>query len=139
VETIYSVGYSGRTLDELVTILEDSGLKTLVDVRSFPSSRKTDFDKNVLEAELPKRGIEYLHLPGLGGYRDQPYRKYTDTEEFEKHLEKLEEAAREKQTAFMCLERDPADCHRRHISHALKQRGWTVRHLVEPGETQATL
>jgi uncharacterized protein (DUF488 family) len=34
-------------------------------------------------------------------------------------------------TAFVCAERLPWKCHRRHIAQALAARGWDVRHIIE--------
>lgn len=137
--TIHSVGYSRRTLDELVTMLKNAGVTHLADVRSHPSSRREEFDGNHLRRTLPERGIQYTHHPGLGGLRDQPYEEYRKTSTFLDALSELETIATDTPTAFLCLERDPADCHRRHIATALREQGWTVTHLVDAGHSQTTL
>ena len=38
--TLYTIGHSTRTLDELVSALKAHGIETLVDIRSFPMSRR---------------------------------------------------------------------------------------------------
>ena len=51
-------------------LLKRHGVGRLADVRTLPGSRRLPhFAKAVLEAELPQRGVAYLHLPGLGGLR----------------------------------------------------------------------
>lgn len=135
---VYSAGYSGRSYEELVETLESHGVERVADVRSLPSSRREEFSKENLEDSLPRNGIDYRHIPELGGYRDD-YRAYAETPEFREALSRLETLARDAPTCFLCLERDPADCHRRHVADALRLDGWTVIHLVEEGQGQATL
>ncbi len=68
--TIYTIGHSTRTLDELVAALLAHGIGTLVDIRSFPMSRRLPhFNRESLERELPKHGIAYVWMRELGGRR----------------------------------------------------------------------
>ena len=68
--TIYTIGHSTRDFDELVAALRGHGIATLVDIRSFPVSRRMPhFNREYLEVELPKRGIAYVWLKELGGRR----------------------------------------------------------------------
>jgi uncharacterized protein (DUF488 family) len=70
VATIYTIGHSTRTLDELVAALHGYGIKTLVDIRSFPMSRRLPhFNRESLEQELPRCGIAYIWMKELGGRR----------------------------------------------------------------------
>ena len=104
--TIYTIGHSTRGLDELVAALRGHGVATLVDIRSFPMSRRLPhFNRELLEQELPKYGITSVWLKELGGRRkkvlqDSPntalrhesFRNYADymmTEEFEKGIARL--------------------------------------------------
>jgi uncharacterized protein (DUF488 family) len=106
VATTYTIGHSTRTLDELVAALRGHDIRTLVDIRSFPMSRRLPhFNRESLEAELPKHGIAYVWMKELGGRRkkirkDSPntglrndsFRNYADymlTEEFGKGIERL--------------------------------------------------
>jgi uncharacterized protein (DUF488 family) len=106
VATIYTIGHSTRTLDELVAALRGHCIKTLVDIRSFPMSRRLPhFNRESLESELPRCGIAYVWLKELGGRRkktrdDSPntglrndsFRNYADymmTAEFEAGVERL--------------------------------------------------
>jgi len=70
VATIYTIGHSTRTLDELIAALHAHGIGTLVDIRAFPMSRRLPhFNRESLERELPKQGIEYVWMKELGGRR----------------------------------------------------------------------
>jgi hypothetical protein len=98
--TLYTIGHSTRTLPELIAALQAHSIETLVDIRSFPMSRRLPhFNRESLESALPAAGIRYLWMKALGGYRkkirdDSPnvalrnvsFRNYADhmlTPEFE--------------------------------------------------------
>ncbi len=104
--TLYTIGHSTRTLDELVAALKAHGVATLVDIRAFPMSRRMPhFNRESLEAELAARGIRYVWMKELGGHRkkireDSPntglrndsFRNYADymlTPEFEGAIARL--------------------------------------------------
>ena len=144
--TIYTVGHSTRSLDELVAALRAHGIAKLVDIRSFPMSRRMPhFNREYLEAELPKRDIAYVWLKELGGRRkkmlqDSPntalrndaFRNYADhmmTEEFASGIAKLLEIASTGKTAIMCAERVYFQCHRMLVSDYLTAHGHTVLHI----------
>src|SRR5664280_1109534 len=110
--TVYTIGHSTRAFDELVAALKAHGIRTLVDIRSFPMSRRMPhFNRESLEVELPKRGIAYVWMKELGGRRkkirnDSPnsglrndsFRNYADymlTDEFAQGIERLLEIVRE--------------------------------------------
>jgi uncharacterized protein (DUF488 family) len=112
VATIYTIGHSTRRLDELAFALRAHSIRTLVDIRSFPMSRRLPhFNRESLEVELPKHGIAYVWMKELGGRRkkirnDSPntglrndsFRNYADymlTPEFARAVERLLEIARE--------------------------------------------
>jgi uncharacterized protein (DUF488 family) len=109
--TVYTIGHSTRTLNELVAALKAHNIRTLVDIRSFPMSRRMPhFNRESLELELPKLGIAYVWIKELGGRRkkirnDSPntglrndsFRNYADymlTDEFAQGVERLVEIAR---------------------------------------------
>jgi len=144
--TIYTVGHSTRTFDELGQALAGHGVATVVDVRSFPMSRRMPhFNREVLETELPLRGIRYEWMKELGGRRkkirhDSPnlalrndsFRNYADymmTDEFGRAIERLLEFAEQGKTAYMCAERVYFQCHRMLISDFLAAHGHTVLHI----------
>jgi len=83
--TIYTIGHSTRTLDDFIAILKAHGIERLVDIRSYPASRRLPWfqgpqhppfmtdeegDRNTaLETTLPAVGIEYVWMRALGGRR----------------------------------------------------------------------
>lgn len=146
-KTLYTIGHSTRTLDELVAILKAHGVKTLADVRSIPKSRHVpQFNQDSLKIELPKHKIHYLPIPELGGrrhtrkdsingaWRNASFRGYADymqTPEFAAGIEELIKIAQKSPTAIMCAEAVPWRCHRSLIGDAMLVRGWTVLDLMD--------
>jgi uncharacterized protein (DUF488 family) len=66
VTRLYTVGYQGRSLAELLDSLSRAEVQRVVDVRELPLSRKPGFSKTALAAALAERGIEYVHVKPLG-------------------------------------------------------------------------
>jgi MFS family permease len=139
---IYSIGHSTRSLDDLLNLLKPHGIEALVDVRRFPRSRHNpQFNKEILEKQLPARGIEYHWLgDSLGGFRGsgdkggfQGYAAYMETEDFQRGLTALEAIGTSKRTTLMCAEKLFFRCHRNLIAEALTKRGWRVYHIIEAG------
>ncbi|RKY29766.1 MAG: DUF488 domain-containing protein [Candidatus Omnitrophota bacterium] len=129
---IYTIGTSNRSIEEFINILKSYGIKNVVDVRRFPTSKFSHFKKENLEKYLENEGIKYIYLGDLlGGYRKEGYEKYMETEEFEKGIERLKKIAEKQLTTIMCSERFPWRCHRRFISKKLKLSGIEVVHIIE--------
>ncbi len=149
---VFTVGHSTRTAEEFLAILKTLDIKLLVDVRSFPGSRRyPQFNKDALAELLAKEQIEYRHLPSLGGrrrpradskniaWRNTSFRAYADhleSEEFKQGIKELLELARTKQTAIMCAEAVWWRCHRSIIADYLKSIGVVVRHIVDAGQAE---
>jgi uncharacterized protein (DUF488 family) len=154
VSTLYTIGHSTRSLDELVSALKAHGIETLVDIRAFPMSRRLPyFNRESLEAELPRQGIRYIWMKSLGGYRkatreDSPhtalrnasfrnYADYTLTPEFAEATGELLRLAENSRTAYMCAERAYFRCHRMIVSDWLVAHGHEVLHIDAEGPTRA--
>ena len=148
--TLYTIGHSTRSLDELVSALKAHGVETLVDIRAFPASRRLPhFNRESLEVELPEHGIRYVWMKALGGYRkatrkDSPhialrnasfrnYADYTLTPEFVQAMDELLRIAGQSRTAYMCAERVFFHCHRMIVSDWLTAHGHDVLHIDDEG------
>jgi uncharacterized protein (DUF488 family) len=138
--SITTIGYEGRTVDELIGDLADAHVKVLVDVRLTPLSRKPGLSKKGLAARLRDAGIDYVHLPDLGNPRDNRagfrrgdatavarYRAVIRTPEGQAALEQLIRLATHRRVALMCFEHDPAECHRSMVADALAAAGAIVQ------------
>lgn len=148
--TLYTIGHSTRSLDELVAALKAHGVMTLADIRAFPVSRRVPhFNRASLEAALPAAGIAYAWMKELGGYRKKllehspnlalrsaGFRNYADymmTSEFQKAVGELVRMAQRAPTAYMCAERVWFHCHRRLVSDWLVAHGNSVLHIDSEG------
>ncbi len=134
---IYTIGHSTRSWKEFVKILKAYGIEIIVDVRRFPSSKKFPwFSKEHMEKALKGEGIKYFWIEELGGYRKGGYANYTQTQEFEKGLEKLLEIAEKGKTAMLCSELLWWRCHRRYIADILVKRGTEVLHIWNENKSE---
>ena len=67
---VHTVGHGTRPIEELVAVLTAAEVRTVVDVRRFPGSRRhPQFGQAALDAALAAAGITYRHAPELGGRR----------------------------------------------------------------------
>jgi uncharacterized protein (DUF488 family) len=147
---VYSIGHSNIGAEELFALLEPAGVRTLVDVRAFPASRRhPQFARDALAASSAEHAVAYRWTPALGGRRPaaavssphvawevaafRNYADYADIQEFAAALRDLEALARAVPTAFMCAEALWWRCHRRLIADRLLVGGWDVRHIGAGG------
>lgn len=131
---IYTVGHSGRLLEEFLSLLKEYGISLLVDVRRFPTSRKFPwYQREYLEGRLNEADIQYMWLGELlGGYRTGGYLKYMGSSEYSEGIDSLIKAAKKtSRTAIMCSEKLWFRCHRRYISDTLVERGFNVIHIID--------
>ena len=134
--TIFTIGYERLLPAELVAELEAAKVKRVIDVRFRPQSRRPGMSKTRLGQLLGEHGIAYEHRRALGTPADLRWLFHAGrTDEaavaYRKHVEatapdalatlagELEGGPR---TALLCLEEDPAGCHRRVITDALRER-----------------
>jgi len=151
--TLYTIGHSTRTLEELIAALQAHSIGTLVDIRAFPMSRRLPhFNREALEKTLPEAGIRYRWIKELGGMRkksleespnvalrNNSFRNYADymlTPEFESAIAELLDTAEHSRTAYMCAERVYFKCHRMLVSDWLVAHGHEVLHIdnVKPAK-----
>ena len=149
---VWTIGHSTRTIDEFIEALASQEITTLVDVRSFASSKKfPHFNQSALSGSLATAGIEYIHVRQLGGRRRarkdshntawqnagfRGYADYMETEAFREGIERLLDLARTDRTAIMCAEAVWWRCHRSLIADYLKSKGVVVTHILGPKKTE---
>ena len=150
--TIFSIGHGARSLDAFLDLLRGAGVRRVVDVRSFPGSRKhPHFGKDALAQSLASEGIAYEWERDLGGFRkprpdsrhtairNAGFRGYADhmeTDDFRTARDRLIETSRDVPTAYMCAESVWWRCHRRMLSDALLVAGCDVRHIMDRGKQE---
>jgi uncharacterized protein (DUF488 family) len=130
---IFTIGYEGTTVGEFIEALKKAGVERVIDVRALPLSRRPGFSKSPLRAALEESGIEYVHLNALGtpahGRAAARAGRHADLERIYSGQLELPEAiaqsaqmldlATEKPSALLCMEREPAHCHRTLLLNAV--------------------
>lgn len=145
---IYTIGHSNLSVEEFTLLLDGHGVDTVVDIRSFPGSKRSpQFAEENMREWLPR----YVRLPKLGGRRrdkssdpainagwENPsfksYADYSLTDEYGEGLDELLELSGSRTLAIMCGEPVPWRCHRAIVSNSLVARGVPVFHIM-PGGT----
>jgi uncharacterized protein (DUF488 family) len=146
VTDVFSFGHSTRSADEIVAILGAHGIQRVADVRAHPGSRQ---HPHVASAEmrgwLAEAGIDYAHLPSLGGRRRpqpgspnsgwtnaqfQGYADHIGSAEFQAGLRELLDLCSRAHTTCMCSEAQWWRCHRRMICDAALVAGHPAIHIM---------
>lgn len=152
---IVTLGHGTLGEELFVEVLGDASVRELIDVRRFPGSRRNpQFGQDAMASWLPAAGIEYRHLPALGGrrsggestnvgLRNEQFRAYAHhmaSDEFAggvAELESIDSALDEGRVAVMCSESVWWRCHRRLLAdHLVLVEGVTVEHLFHDGRLQ---
>jgi uncharacterized protein (DUF488 family) len=134
----FTIGYTGRTLEEILNLLISNQIKTLLDIRQFAVSMyRPELSKSNLRQSVEARGLHYEHMPELGvprdirakaietGTRDVIWAWYDENvvrsyigSNLHRFLNGIEHPV-----ALMCVEIDPGECHRHRLFLALEAMG----------------
>lgn len=150
---VFTIGHSTHDFDEVLEMLRTNKVTALVDVRSYPASRKfPQWNQEAIEEALPT-DIEYQWIRDLGGRRHTPsgvsspnegwrvkgfrdYADYMSSAPFVSGLAELMQVAKQSVPAIMCSEAVPWRCHRRLITDALLVAGVEVFDIMSPSSTR---
>lgn len=131
---LFTIGYEGFTLESYLRRLITNDVRVLVDVRKNAYSRKYGFSKNILQKGCEGVGIKYIHIPQLGIDSSKrqtletqhdydvlfdEYERTTLVENWSYLLELKSIVDANVRVCLTCFEKDPRQCHRTHIAHAL--------------------
>ena len=144
---LYTIGYSTRSLEEFINILQIYKITLVVDVRTSPKSHHVPwFNRENLKEALKKEKMGYMHLPQLGGlrkpnknsvnkgWRNAHFRGYADymqTADFFRGLKELNSLIKKgAKITIMCAEAVPWRCHRTLIADAEVTRHYEVLEII---------
>src|SRR3954468_4913397 len=140
-----TIGHSNLPADRFITLLRDSKVSAIIDVRSVPFSRWCPwFSSKPLATRLTADGLAYLQLGDeLGGRPRDPqlycdgiadYEAMARRPEFCAGLDRVIDETRRHRVCLLCSERDPLDCHRcLLVGRALAEQGLTPGHIRADG------
>jgi uncharacterized protein (DUF488 family) len=144
---IWTIGHSTRSIEEFLAILKSFKIEVLIDIRSYPGSRRyPHFNQEALAKSLDENGLVYIHMLALGGrrkpvensvntsWRHASFRGYADhmqSQEFVDAINDVQKIASKKQVVYMCSEAMWWKCHRSLVSDYLKVKGWNVQHIMD--------
>ncbi|MCX6630025.1 MAG: DUF488 domain-containing protein, partial [Candidatus Solibacter sp.] len=135
---LFTIGYGGRTPDDLIRRLTAAGVRTVADVRLRPDRASLGV---YAKAKTPDQGIERLFAGAGIGYRSLPelgnvFLEYANWREHYAafnhcagHLLVSRLDGLEPPVCLLCAERRVADCHRLLIAEFLATRGLEIEHL----------
>lgn len=144
VSRLLTIGYEKAGFGAFIATLKAAGVRTLIDVRDLPLSRRAGFSKRQLAAGLDEAGIAYVHLRALG--TPAPGREANRRRQWPLFWEIVEqslarpeaqsaladagEIARASLSCLLCYEADACICHRRRVGEMLQQRhDFTIENL----------
>lgn len=132
--TLFTIGYEGMEIERFVEKLQRNNIRTLVDVREKPISRKKGFAKSVLSNTLESVGINYIHIRELGSPGEVRKGLHDNmnwvefTEKYIQHLAGQRDILVELSTkikkglfCLMCFERNYNQCHRSLLAKELQK------------------
>lgn len=138
----FTLGYEGRTLSEVLRLVQALTIQQVLDVREVASSRKPGFASSELNEALAKIGVAYVHLPELGCEKEARHTLWRGgaTADFRARYDQriaerpgsvtdLITRVHSGRSLLLCLERDPAKCHRTLLSERLRAEGILVLDL----------
>jgi uncharacterized protein (DUF488 family) len=125
----FTVGYEGRSTEDLLASLRSVQIRLVLDIRYSPVSMyRPELSKRNFAELLARQEIEYLHVPQLGvpreiraqaieaGSREPIWRWYDENVVgpfFARNLHWF--LNMEHPLAMMCMEADPKECHRHRL------------------------
>jgi uncharacterized protein (DUF488 family) len=150
-KAVFTIGHSSHPIATFIALLRAHEIEALVDVRSFPGSRRNpQFNQPALREALKTAGISYHHMVSLGGKRESSqtpeahksrpfsaYVEYSKTKQFQSSLEQLEDITSGRRVAVMCAEALWSHCHRSIIAEEMTRNGFTVTHIMPDDLTRA--
>jgi hypothetical protein len=144
---LFTIGYEGGSFENYLNRLIKHNIRTLVDVRRNPLSRKYGFSKKTLSETTKKLEIEYVHIPELGiaSEKRQELNTQSDYDRLFDSYEKIELRKNKlaldqladivtdrKRVAITCFEARACMCHRGRVAKILSTRtdwSYTIQHI----------
>ncbi len=147
---VWTIGHSRHEFQQFLELMEKFNIESVVDVRTFPSSKMAPhFNDVLLKRTLKDSGMNYVFMgKELGGRPDGEhmydekghvlYNKLADSELFLQGMARLLSGIERYRVAIMCSEGKPEGCHRHLlIARVLSNQGINVTNILPDGTTNS--
>ena len=147
--TIYTIGYTGFSINDFLRILKEYKIQVVIDVRSSPySERYPDYNRPNFEKKLNNNGIYYRnYVEEFGARQENPlyytdgyldFNKFSKTNAFQRGVTKIRNSLDKNYViTFLCAEKNPIQCHRAIlVSRAFSDLGYQVYHILPSGKCE---
>src|SRR5208282_2476130 len=145
-QTLYTIGFSGKSAEEFFTLLKKAGVKILLDIRLNNISQLAGFTKGKDLAYFVKEILagQYYHITDLAPTKEllKKYRTDKDWQSYEKEFRTLLENRNAETTirpelimgptVLLCSEKTAEKCHRRLTAEYLQKKilpSYKIEHL----------
>jgi hypothetical protein len=129
--TLFTIGYQGAKLEQVVASLAAARVSVLVDTRETPMSRRVEFRQRALASALGEAGIRYVSVRALGAPKPLRAIAVDDWAGFaagylerlslvREELERLVPLVASERVCLFCFEADPLACHRSLLAHEIQ-------------------
>lgn len=141
---LFTIGYEAAALGDFVATLIQARVKTVIDIRELPISRRPGFAKKALCQAVTAAGMTYIHLKALGdpkegreaaragdlaGFR-RIFKAHLKTARAQEALTTAVDIAGTANSCLLCYERDPQVCHRLIVATEMASAGaFSIQHL----------
>jgi uncharacterized protein (DUF488 family) len=141
---LLTIGYEGTTIIDFVSTLRKANIKTLIDVRELPLSRKKGFSKNSLRSAVEEVGINYFHYRDLGDPKpgrdaaksgnfdkfQEIFTKHLSTKKCQDAIDEVIPLIKNGGACLLCFERCHKMCHRTMLAEEIITRAnVSIRHI----------
>ncbi len=138
---VYTAGYEGLQIDGFLDLLLRRGIKTVIDVRANPVSRKYGFYKTTLSRLCQDVNIAYCHFPQVGiplSWRSD-LSTYDDYQRLfvryeneilpgrEEVISEIAQIMSASPSVLLCQEKDPDYCHRTRLAKAISAKSGMMK------------
>jgi uncharacterized protein (DUF488 family) len=146
---LYTIGHSNHAIDRFTQLLKMHAITAIGDVRSSPYSKyMPQYNREPLQKVLKENHIAYVFLGNELGPRSQDpacyvdgrvqYARLTQTETFQRGIQRISMGMKTYCIALMCAEKDPLSCHRMIlVCRVLRSKPVEINHILEDGSIES--
>lgn len=132
---IYTIGYDGKSFEEMITQLKKREVKFLFDIRFRPFSYNFQYNSGILNVNTNKEGMTYLYIPELGNINYKDSSLPIVIQNIEAGMEKILPIIQKFKDkpgysfALLCACLNYNYCHRKVVAGLLQEKGYPTEEI----------